>query len=620
MKKGIAVLKQRRLGNLVISVCMILSASGVFASEEGVDLGNIVVTPSRIGEAYRYATQDINVVDEGQIAQSGAHDSTEILGTLPSVDVLGYGGLGSTQSIQIRGATSSQVLTLIDGRPVNSPRDAMTDFNQIPLSNIERIEVLRGPASSMYGSSAVGGVVNIITKSGKEKMETSFSNIAGSFDTRITSFTHGYKVNNVDYFISWDNISSEGIRANADYKSNNVATKVGYQFDPDNHIGIASGYYNARAGTPGLLSNEDLNDRQNTAKDYIDLTYTGKILEDQDILIKLFRNRDRLEFIETQDPLDKTSHQTWVYGLDAQVSQRISEMLRLALGITGQDSTIDSTSSGKHEYNLKGAYVDSEFSWEDILVFKLGARWDDYSNFGDRISPSASLAVWLSKRLKLHALVGQSFRAPTFNDLYWPREDGGIWGGVEGNPHLGPEKATSFEAGFSLYYKRLTADITLFKTNYRDLIEWASDATEWWRPENVSAATIQGVDINTEYRIADPLKVNFNYTYTESQNRHTKKWLIYRPRHLYKLGVAYAPVEKLKLGMNAIYKTKRFHDKENTVFLKQYAVVNFDCSYAVRPSFEIVFEVKNLFDRTYQEERDYPLPGRAFYGGIRTRF
>ena len=528
-----------------------------------------------------------------------------------------YGSIGSTRSVHTRGASSTQVLTLIDGRPVNTPRDGATDFSQIPLSNIERIEVLRGPASSIYGANAIGGVINIITKSPKEKMRTELFNKFGSFSTKHTYLTHGYKINDFDYLLAYDYLASHGHRDNSDYLSNNINTKFGYQLNKDNRITASCGYYNSEVGTPGLVSNQDLDDRQETFKKYIDLTYTGKLLEDQNVLLKLFHNSDRLEFIETFDPMDKTTNQTKVYGVDAQVSQTFFNIFRTAIGADFRENRLNSSNSGKHTYDSKGAYFESETDFLKLGSLKFGGRWDDYSNFGDRISPSISSEFWLFDTFKLHALAAKSFRAPTFNDLYWQKEDWGIWGGVEGNPNLGPEKAISYEAGISGYlFNKFKTDVTLFKTKLKDLIEWTVDSNWWWRQQNLSSATIKGLEFETEFLLKERLKTNFNYTYLEACDTNTKKWLIYRPRHLYKLKFAYSLTPKLELGLNTIYKTKRFANADNTVFLKHYCVPNLTFIYKINKNAQINFEINNIFDRMYQEERDYPMPGRAFYGGI----
>ena len=618
--------KNKLLFILLISCLAILipiksHASNLEPPDYGLDLERIVVTASKIEQLYKHSTQNISIITSEDLESTPVDEITEVLDLLPSVDILEYGSSGSTRSVHTRGASSTQVLTLIDGRPVNTPRDGATDFNQIPLSNIERIEVLRGPASSIYGADAIGGVINIITKTPKERMQTELFNKFGSFSTKQAYLTHGYKIKDFDYLFSYDYLASHGHRDNSGCLSNNVNTKFGLKLNKDNRITVSSGYYNSEVGTPGLASNVDLDDRQETFKKYIDFTYTGKLSEGQNLLLKLFQNFDRLEFIEAFEPIDKTTNQTKVYGLDTQISQTFFNIFRTAIGTGFQENRLNSSNSGKHTYNLKGIYFESETDFFKQGTLKFGARWDDYTNFGDRISPSASCEFWLLDTFKLHALAAKSFRAPSFNDLYWPREDWGIWGGVEGNQNLGPEEAVSYEAGLSGYlFNKFKTDITLFKTNFKDLIEWSVDESWWWRPQNVSSATIKGLEFETEFVLKEHLKANFNYTYLEAKDTNTKKWLIYRPRHLYKLKFIYSPTSKFELGLSAVYKTKRFANANNTVYLKHYCVPNLNFIYRINKNAQINFEINNIFDRSYQEERDYPMPGRAFYSGVKLGF
>lgn len=592
------------------------------ALAEDMDLEKIVVTASKIEQTYRHSTRNISIITRKDLKSTPIDEVTEMLDLLPSVDIIEYGSTGSTRAVHTRGASSSQVLTLIDGRPVNTPRDGQADFNQIPLSNIERIEVLRGPASSMYGANAVGGVINIITRQGSEKMQTETYSKFGSFATKHASITNGYKIKDFDYFIAYDYFAFHGHRDHADYLSNNVNTKFGYQLDKDNRIAVSSGYYNSEANTPGEVTSQDLDDRQEAFKRYVDLTYTGKLAEGQSIFLKTFHALDRLEFTEEFDPflgmrVDKSTHQTKVYGLDAQLSQVFLSIFRTALGTTFVENRLNSSSSGKHTYNAKGIYFESEVDVFKQGTAKFGARWDDYSNFGDRISPSASYEFWLFDTVKFHALAAKSFRAPTFNDLYWPDE-----GWAVGNPNLTPEKAISYEAGISGYFlNRFKTDVTLFKTKFKDLIEWAPNADQTvWRPQNVNSAITKGVELEMEFKVFEKLRSNFNYTYLESKDTGTKKWLIYRPRHLYKLRLMYSPIPKLELALTTIYKTKRFVNPGNTRFLKHSCVPNLGISYKLNETATLDFEIKNIFDRDFQEEFGYSMPGRAFYGGLKLAF
>ncbi|UCC95762.1 MAG: TonB-dependent receptor, partial [Candidatus Omnitrophota bacterium] len=226
--------------------------------QEAIELEKIVVTPSRIEQREGDLSQNVSVITSDDIEEGAIFGLDEALDMLPSVDVWEQGSLGATKSLHIRGVTSEQVLVLVDGRPLNTPRDAFADLNEISLGNVERIEVLRGPASSMYGSNAVGGVVNVITKRGTDESGTTLTTKFGSFATKNVMFSHGNKLKNFDYFISYDYISSHGHRDNSDYLAHTLDAKLGYELSEEHDVTFSTGYYDSQAGTPATVDSQDL--------------------------------------------------------------------------------------------------------------------------------------------------------------------------------------------------------------------------------------------------------------------------------------------------------------------------------------------------------------------------
>ncbi|MDD5449707.1 MAG: TonB-dependent receptor [Candidatus Omnitrophica bacterium] len=602
---------------------MVVWLGAAYADDTGMNLEKIIVTPSRYEESYKNSTVDVSVVDQGEVAKSGATEITQILETLPSINILNYGSYGSTKSVHTRGASSSQVVTLIDGRPVNTPRDGETDHNTIPLNNIERIEVSRGPAASIYGANAVGGVINIITKSGKEKMFTEVNSKAGSFFTFEGDIAHGWKPGAFDYFISLNRIESQGHRDNSDYEQSNYNVKLGYDINNDNRLTLETGYLASEAGTPGRNSDPDLDDRQEQWKDYMDLTWEGACWQDSKVLLKIYENLDRLEFIESLSPLlSKTTNQTKVYGADVQLSQAWFDIFRTSFGVSGQQNYLNSSASAKHDYNFKAAYIETELTmFDDDLTLKGGLRTDDYSNFGNRTSPSASFAWWLFDKIKTHGLIARAFRAPTFNDLYWPKEDWGVFGGVEGNPNLKPETATSQEIGIGTFvFEKAEADVTYFYNKFKDMIAWTMGSDFWWRPTNVNRAVTKGTEVNLNYQVTDSLKLNLNYTRLSAIDEITNKWLLYRPRHEYKGSINYNLKDRWNFYLTGRYLSKRYTTDDNSRFLENYFVADASISYKVTKHGEINLTVNNILDEDYQEEEDYPMPGTSFLAGVKISF
>lgn len=590
-----------------------------YAADAGADLEKIVVTPSRYEQEYRDSTANITVVGAEEIAESGAVEISQVLDTLPSINIIDYGSYGSTKTVHVRGAGAQNSIVLINGRPVNTPRDGVADLNQIPLNNIERIEYLRGPSSSIYGANATGAVINIITKSGQEKMLTELNTEMGSFLTYAGDLAHGWKVGKFDYFVTADYIESNGFRENSDYMQHNYSLKLGLDPDKDNRVTFETGYASSEAGTPGRITDPDPDDRQEQRKDYFDLTWNGSCWEDSKVMLKLYQNLDRIEFIESLSPVhSKDTNQTNMFGADLQVSQVWFDIFRTSFGASGQDNKLNSSTSGKHSYNFKAGYIETELDlFKEALTLKAGARTDDYSNFGSRTSPSASFTWWFFDKVKAHGLIGRSFRAPTFNDLYWPKEDWGMWGGVEGNPNLKPEIAKSHEIGAGTYlFDKLEIDATYFYTRFRDMIAWTMDETYWWRPSNINTAVTKGVEAYMNYRVTKAVKLNMNYTRLSAIDEVTKKWLLYRPRHEYK-GTVYYNDDKFNCYLTARYLTKRYTVDNNSGFLKSYFVADGNISYKVTKFGEVYLTMYNIFDRDYQETEGYPMPGTSFMLGLK---
>jgi outer membrane receptor for ferrienterochelin and colicins len=397
---------------------------------------------------------------------------------------------------------------------------------------------------------------------------------------------------------------------------------LGYEINKENRLMMETGYFASEMGSPGRAADVDLDDRQESWNHYFDLTWEGACWEDSKILAKAYTTTDRLEFIESLSPiLSKTANQTEVYGADLQISHTWFDALRATIGASGQENRLNSSTSAKHKYNFKAAYGEAELNLFKSLTLKGGARIDDYSNFGSRTSPSASFSYWLFDKIKAHGLIGKSFRAPTFNDLFWPKEDYGIWGGVEGNPNLKPEIATSREIGLGAFiFDKIELDATYFYNKFRDLIAWQEDNAYWWRPSNVNAATIKGVETNLTCQITKSLNLNMNYTRLSALNDTTKKWLTYRPRHEYKATVYYNLDDKLKWYLTGRYISKRYATEDNSRFVKSYFTAYTSICYNVTKFAEINLTVNNIFDRDYQEVEGYPMPGTNFLLGAKLKF
>jgi len=607
---------------LAITFFVLLAAADIALAAD-IDLDKIVVTPSKIEEYYGDTSRSVDVVTAKEIEYSGAEDVAEALTDLTSVDISNYGGAGELKNIRMRGSTAAQVLVTVDGRPVNNPRSGEIDLSTIPLDNIERIEVVHGPASSLYGSQAMGGTVNIITKKPPVRgFETSLSSSFGTFRTYTERLLHGGRAGDFGYLISGGYFNTQGFRANSEVDSKDANAKFEYRLNDNNALRLGSGFYRSKSGSPGPVSSPDTDDKQLANTNYLDLAWDFKPDSLTGLSARFYRNYDRLEFMENSagsayDTANaKNTHSTSARGLELQFNRRLFDFYQLICGFNYVGNYNDSTSSAKHKYLVRAGYLENQFDLGPAFKFNLGARLDDYSNFGTQVSPSVSAIYKISDDIKLHGLVARSFRAPTFNDLYWP-DDG--W--TKGNPSLRPEKGTTGEIGIDARVcKYLSSGLTYYRSVYKQLINWAADDNGVWSPTNIGSALIDGIEFGNTVYLLDDLELGLNYTYMRAIDEETGKYLIYQPRDKADLSLKYKNAEGLVLMFKGQFTDKRFHNTSNTISVKRFFVFGFSLSKKINENLTCFASVDNLFARHYQVIRDYPMPGFSATGGLRLEF
>jgi outer membrane cobalamin receptor len=614
MKKIIQLLFENFIAVMLLSVM-----STKLSQAEDVELERIVVAPSRIEQFYGEVGRKIDVISKQDLKNLAPKDISEVLEDIPSVNISDYGSLGAKKIITMRGSTEKQVLIMVDGRPINNPRSGDIELNTIPLDNIERIEVLRGPASSLYGSSAMGGVVNIITKQPPEKgQKTKLLSSFGTFRTYQETLSHGGRFSNFGYQINSSYQSSEGYRDNAEFNAKDVNSKLIYERNPENKLTLQGGFYKDKLGTPGTITSPDLNDKQIDRKNFFDLQWEVKPWQDKDIELSMrtYQNYDRLEFIETPEPLDKTTHTTKSRAINLNFNQAVTRIYRAIWGFDWTENLNDSTASAKHEYTVRAGYLENQLDLFKNLKINFGARLDDYSNFGTEINPNFSLVYEFSQNTKLHSLIGRSFRAPTFNDLYWP-----LSGSSAGNPNLRPEEGITGEFGIEKRFSKfLKIELTYFRSDYNNLIQWQEGTDNIYRPQNISSAIIQGVEQKFKIEPFDNLDVDMGYTYLRAKDDKTHKYLTYQPKYKVNFSINYKGFSGFKIGLKGEFVDRRFDNATNTIYVKRYYVLGVKLSKDISKRLNLFLKIDNLLNKKYQSRRNYPMPGFSITTGMKLDF
>ncbi len=614
----------------IIKKLIVLSLSlftlPAIAFPQDVELDKIVVTPSRIEESSGDVGRVVDVVTSQEMESEGAQDLADALTDFTSVNISSYGGLNATKSIRMRGSTAAQVLVLMDGRPINNPRDGEADLSNIPLDDIARVEVMHGPGSSLYGSSAMGGVVNIITKKPpKEGMKTELYSSFGTARTYVERMLNGARISKFGYLISGGYQSSQGFRENSELNAKDCNLKLEYEPNSENNLKLNSGFYKSRVGTPGSTIYPDIDDKQNTLNRFFDFNWGFKPDETTGISAKAYQNYDRLEFmgnsadslLETLDNV-KNIHTTTVRGFDLQLDKQLLDVYGIVCGFNYVKNMNDSTSSGKHRYNVSSGYLENRLDlFEKKLNVNLSARIDDYSNFGTEVNPSLSALYKLNEGIKFHGLVSRSFRAPTFNDLYWPNDGMG-----EGNPNLKPEKGVTGEFGAEARInKYLTSGLTYYRSDYKQLIQWSAwSPAKVSQPTNIATAVIQGLELENKIFISDNLNLDINYTYLIAKDEDTHKYLVYQPINKIDTCLRYNGYNGLTVELKGQFTGQRFGDATNTDKVKQFFVLGVSVSKKFKTGVTCFAHIDNLVNRKYEVIRGYPMPGFSFTGGLKAEF
>ncbi len=599
-----------------IIVFLFSSFSSALAQEE-LDLKKIVVTPGRIEQSEGATARTVDVVTAKELAYSGARTAAEALSAISSLSVMDYGGLGGLKTVQMRGSTASQMLLMVDGRPVNSAHSGDFDLNTLSVASIERIEVLRGGASSLYGSSAMGGVVNVITKNPpKEKQKTAFTTAFGSFRTYLEQITHGARLGKFGYLATGEYKSSQGHRDHSEYSAKNAGLKLEYEFDEGNTLRLGSGFHRSDYETPGPLTWLDYSDYQRTYKRFYDLQWDWQAGEGTLIKSKIYGNYDRFEYTEVPVPLDRSVHNTITRGYEMQVSHAFSEIYSVLAGGSLVGNYDDSNKSGKHRYFQRSGFMQHTLQPWEFLAVEFGGRADDYSNFGTQLTPNIGVRSDIGENTTLRATHTRSYRVPTFSDLYWPNT-----GWEAGNPNLRPEKGRGYE--FSVEQRireRAVVSLGYFRNDYSQLIKWEETSPWFWTPRNISKACIQGVEFGATMPLGELFEVRAGYTWQRPMNKMLHKYLTYQPWHKATGALVFHDTEGLRLALKGQFVGRVYTNEANTQYLKQYFLLGVEASKKLTRQFTVFLNLDNVTDRVYQVQRDYPVPGFAMQAGCTLEF
>jgi vitamin B12 transporter len=638
---------------LVLLIFLLLSGISVGQTEylksdslKTYRLSDIVITATKTSTPLSDVASSVTVLNEKELLNSGETYLSDVLQQVPGLTVTQQGGPGKITSIFLRGAKPHHTLVLIDGVEMNDPGSISNsfDFANLQTSNIERVEILRGPQSTLYGSDALAGVVSIFTKQGNGKPKFIMSGEGGTYNTYKGSIGTNGSIGLLKYFLNLSTITSDGFSA-ADkiygntekdsYQNKSLYSRI--NLNPSDVIGLEF-ILNYSRSKAGLDQNEKFGDDPNFNSDVEEILFKAgssvKLFQGlwfQNIGISFIKNINK-----TVDGTDAAhpslSSNNYFTGnrikMEWQNNFNLYRNNVLTFGIETEQEKAYSSYLSESQWGpfisefpvnkaaTTGIYLQDQLKLFDSFSSAVGVRYDKHNRFGSaltyRIAPSYFI---YSTNTKLKATYGTGFKSPSLYYLFEP---------TYGNINLKPEKSRGWDAGIEqyLFNYKLSVGITYFRNDFSDLIGFDSN----FKTINIDKAETKGAEFYVSSCPARDLEITANYTYTDSKDKSTGsnesgKNLIRVPQNKISININYF-ISKTNFNVEILNVGSR-EDKDYStgiaerVKLKPYTLVNMAVTYQLLSHLSLYGRAENLFNTEYEQVLYYGTPGLSFYGGIR---
>jgi vitamin B12 transporter len=607
------------------------------------DIGPVTVTATKVPTPESEVGSSVTVITGDQIEQKQDRTLPDLLADVPGLNVVQTGSPGGTTSVYIRGANANHTKVFIDGIDVGDPSspDGSFDFSQILASDIDRVEVLRGPQSGLYGSDAIGGVINIVTKIGSGPPQFRGSIEGGSFSTFNQTagvrgsqgrFTYAFDFahfHSGDTDVTPSGLVPPGRPVNPDYYDNKtLSTKLGARLTDnldfglvarlvDTELNSTSDDFLGPEGAPSYSDNHELFTRgfahwvlfDGAFDETVGLAYTG--------YQRRFLDPNPQDLAFGNDPATYHGSRT---KLDWQGNIKLGTGEVLVLGAEHElDRLNDSGPLSAHVTNDAG-YAELQSSVGDRFFNALNLRYDDNGAFGGHTTFRESPAYLIPETgTRLKASIGTGFKAPTLDELYdnYPAFD------FFANPNLRPETSLGYDAGFeqSLFDKQVEFGSTYFHNNIANLISINETGTSY---ENIGRATTYGAENFLTYKPWTVLVLRADYTYTMAMDDILNEELLRRPKHKASLNATWQATTALSLSATVLYVGSWIDinrsGSESGLRAAPYTLVNLAGSYDLGRGLSLFARIDNLLDRRYQDPIGFQHQGFGAFAGVKVAF
>lgn len=628
----------RRWGAAVL----VAAVAGPAAAQEVRRLEPVVVTATKLETPAAEVGASVTVVTGEEVETYHYRTVDEALRAVPGLEIRRSGSLGKTTSVTIRGANANQVQVLVDGVRVKSPTTGQAELADLSADLIERIEVIRGPQSTLYGADAIGGVINIITKKGRGPLAATAHQEIGTRDTLASraSLSGAWQI--LDYALSAAHQESNGQFQNDGSDQEALNLRLGLTLPRDSAVALALRYNRNRTDLPVKFLTVplpiepviDINNEQESETLVTTLSGRTRPVEWWETEVRLGRYANRSVFTDLEDPGFACAFPPCEFPSRIRVSRWEAEWLNhfhlgrwstSTVGLEYREERGDSQGGVPFDAisDTRSAFFQEQLRFFDRLFMSAGVRVEDNSLFGTSITERGSLAyVVKAWGTRLRGSAGSGFRAPTFNDLFFPGFS---------DPDLEPERSFSWDVGIDqrLWRERIRLGLTFFHNEFTNLISFVFTATPpFVRGVNVGRARAAGIEFTGEVDLLDSLTAAVTYTYTDSENLATDRPLPRQPRHRWHVGLTWQPTRRLSLFGQVEAVSRQFEPTggREGVYNRGHTRVDVGGTYRLVDRYarlrglELTARVQNLFDEGYAEVRGFPALGLHALVGLRALF
>lgn len=601
-----------------------------------IPMGEIIITATKTEHILGDIPVSANVITREEMELANIETASQAVKYLPGV--YAQGGFGWVkEAAKLQGLDPQYTLLLLDGQKLRGAPKYSADLSQYPAEMIERVEVVKGPASSLYGSDAISGVINIVTRTAPEKPTGSASVSLGTFNTKIYKLSQGATLAKFGYFLSYTHRESDGLVESLDkFNDDSYQASVGYEFSPDLKLVLKPSYLEREQTDPMVPEQQRYS-----------LNGLGEWRINEISKLKMRASWFKHHRIMLRGGVEEKDidHKLYEAELNYNILVR-KNFLTLGYYYCKEYHTHFKFDPDQ-ESGTKSQLTNSFFIQDEIefLPFSLvmGTRIDHHDKWGTIVNPSAGFLYRLPKNLRLRGLVGRAFKEPPMCHLYTvDLFQANRW--IRANPDLEPEKSWGYQIGAEYEMgKDFSTKVSGFRNDIRNMIEQYYTGKDSLGPDftpypiysykNITEVYTQGIEFMLQRQFSDWLSGRLGYTWLESKDKETDEELLYNPEH--KLNLEFViKIDRynLRINLRGEYIGKRWGyyiepglcpamaGEPEPEELESYSLVHIKVNKNITPYAQVFLSVNNIFDEKYYEWALREMPGREFSGGVRLRF